>query len=233
VIELHVFDDPRVQSDALARAVGDALHASLTALAAAPGTGARRATLAVSGGTSPRPFLETLSTHRFDWARTDITLVDDRWVPDTDSASNARLVHETLLKNEAAQARFLPLVDVTQELDAHVAALNADPQRLLPNVAVLGMGEDGHTASIFADAPEWHEALTTARPFVAVHPQAAPHARISWSMQALRQVDRLFLLIAGQRKLDVLQQAAAAEQNNAISKLANDKGVRLDVYWCA
>ncbi|MDR3097600.1 MAG: 6-phosphogluconolactonase [Paraburkholderia sp.] len=233
MIELHVFDDPRVQSDALARAVGDALHASLTALAAAPGTGARRATLAVSGGTSPRPFLETLSTHRFDWARTDITLVDDRWVPDTDSASNARLVHETLLKNEAAQARFLPLVDVTQELDAHVAALNADPQRLLPNVAVLGMGEDGHTASIFADAPEWHEALTTARPFVAVHPQAAPHARISWSMQALRQVDRLFLLIAGQRKLDVLQQAAAAEQNNAISKLANDKGVRLDVYWCA
>ncbi|MCG5073077.1 6-phosphogluconolactonase [Paraburkholderia tagetis] len=233
MIELHVFDDPRVQSDALARAVGDALHASLTALAAAPGTGARRATLAVSGGTSPRPFLETLSTHRFDWAHTDITLVDDRWVSETDSASNARLVHETLLKNEAAQARFLPLVDVTQELDAHVAALNADPQRLLPNVAVLGMGEDGHTASIFADAPEWHEAITTARPFVAVHPQAAPHARVSWSMQALRQMDRLFLLIAGQRKLDVLQQAAAAEQNNAISKLANDKGVRLDVYWCA
>jgi 6-phosphogluconolactonase len=95
------------------------------------------------------------------------------------------------------------------------------------------MGEDGHTASIFADAPEWHEAITTARPFVAVHPQAAPHARVSWSMQALRQVDRLFLLIAGQRKLDVLQQAAATEQNNAISRLANDKGVRLDVYWCA
>jgi 6-phosphogluconolactonase len=233
VIELHVFDDPRVQSDALARAVGDALHASLAAQDAAPGTSARRATLAVSGGTSPRPFLETLSTRRFDWSRTDITLVDDRWVPETDPASNARLVHETLLQNEAAHARFLPLVDVSQTLDAHVAALNADPQRLLPNVAVLGMGEDGHTASIFADAPEWHEAITTARPFVAVHPQAAPHARVSWSMQALRQIDRLFLLIAGQRKLEVLQQAAAAEQNNAISKLANDKGVRLDVYWCA
>ncbi|WP_027817463.1 6-phosphogluconolactonase [Paraburkholderia bannensis] len=233
MIELHVFDDPRVQSDALARAVGDALHASLTALAAAPGTGARRATLAVSGGTSPRPFLGNLSTHRFDWAHTDITLVDDRWVPESDAASNARLVRETLLQHEAANARFLPLVDVTQDLDAHVAALNADPQRFVPNVAVLGMGEDGHTASIFADAPEWHTAITTARPFVAVHPQAAPHARVSWSMQALRQVDRLFLLIAGQRKLDVLQQAAATEQNNAISKLANDKGVRLDVYWCA
>ena len=171
--------------------------------------------------------------HRFDWAHIDVTLVDDRWVPETDAASNARLTRETLLKHEAANAHFLPLVDVAQDLDAHVAALNADPARKLPDVAVLGMGEDGHTASIFADAPEWHEAITTARPFVAVHPQAAPHARVSWSMKALRQVDRLFLLIAGQRKLEVLQQAAAAEQNNAISKLANDKGVRLDVYWCA
>ena len=84
-----------------------------------------------------------------------------------------------------------------------------------------------------SSTPAGVAAITTARPFVAVHPQAAPHARVSWSMQALRQVDRLFLLIAGQRKLEVLQQAAAAEQNNAISKLANDKGVRLDVYWCA
>jgi len=233
VIELHVFDDPDVQSEALARAVGEALDASLAAREAAPVSGARRATLAVSGGTSPRPFLAALSTHRFDWARTDITLVDDRWVGETDAASNARLVRETLLQNEAAKAPFLPLVDVSTTLDAHVAALNADPSRRIPDVAVLGMGEDGHTASIFADAPEWDEALTTARAFVAVHPRAAPHARVSWSMQALRQVDRLFLLIAGQRKLDVLQQAAATEQNNAISKLANDKGVRLDVYWCA
>ncbi|TDV25052.1 6-phosphogluconolactonase [Paraburkholderia caballeronis] len=241
MIELHAFDDPRVQIDALARAVGDALQASLAAQAtpdvaapaAASGLPARRATLAVSGGTSPRPFLAALSTHRLDWPHIDVTLVDDRWVPDTDSASNARLAHETLLQNEAAHARFLPLVDTSRTLDEQIAALNADPRRLLPDVAVLGMGEDGHTASIFADAPEWQEAITTARPFVAVHPASAPHARVSWSLAALRQVGRLFLLIAGDRKLAVLQQAAAAPQKNAISKLANDKGVKLDVYWCA
>jgi 6-phosphogluconolactonase len=233
VIELHAFDDPRVQRDALARAVGDALQASLAAQAAAPVTGARHATLAVSGGTSPRPFLQDLSTHAFDWAHIDVTLVDDRWVPETDSASNARLVRETLLQNAAQHAHFLPLVDVSQPLDAHVAALNADAQRKLPDVAVLGMGEDGHTASIFADAPEWDFAISTPRPFVAVHPGNAPHARVSWSLNALKQVDRLFLLIAGERKLEVLQQAAAAQQKNAISMLAHDKGVRLDVYWCA
>ncbi|MFP3568359.1 6-phosphogluconolactonase [Paraburkholderia sp. SIMBA_030] len=249
MIELHAFDDQRAQSDALAKAVGDALHASLAAQAAASGTGtsatgtsatgtsatgARPATLAVSGGTSPRPFLQTLSTQSFDWARIAVTLVDDRWVPETDSASNAQLVHDTLLQNAAKNAAFWPLVDTAQDLNAHIAALNADPRfSAVPDVAILGMGEDGHTASIFADAPEWDHAITTTERFVAVHPGNAPHARVSWSLSALKEVKHLFLLIAGPRKLDVLNAAAAAPQKNAISKLANDKGVRLDVYWCA
>jgi 6-phosphogluconolactonase len=225
MIELHAFDDQRAQSDALAKAVGDALQASLAAHATA------QATLAVSGGSSPRPFLQTLSTQPFDWSRVALTLVDDRWVPETDSASNSRFAHETLLQNAAKDVAFWPLVDTSQTLEAHVAALNADARRTIPDIAVLGMGEDGHTASIFADAPEWDFAITTTDKFVAVHPGAAPHARVSWSMSALKQVNRLFLLIAGPRKLDVLNAAAAAPQKNAISKLANDKGVRLDVYW--
>ena len=234
MIELHAFDDPRAQSDALAKAVGDALHASLAAPATAPQTGARRATLAVSGGTSPRPFLQTLSTQPFDWAHIDVTLVDDRWVPETDSASNSQLVHDTLLQNAAKNAAFWPLVDATQDLNAHVAALNTDPRfSAVPDVAILGMGEDGHTASIFADAPEWDYAITTPERFVAVHPGSAPHARVSWSLSALKEVKHLFLLIAGPRKMDVLNAATAALQKNAISQLANDKGVRLDVYWCA
>jgi 6-phosphogluconolactonase len=233
VIELHAFDDPRAQSDALAKAVCDALQASLAAHGAAQAAHASRATLAVSGGTSPRPFLQTLSRAPLDWSRIDVTLVDDRWVSDSDAASNARLVRETLLQHAGSAARFHPLVDTSTTLDAQIAALNSDPARTLPQVAVLGMGEDGHTASIFADAPEWDVATTTADRFVAVHPGAAPHARVSWSLAALKQIDRLFLLIAGPRKLDVLNAAAAAPQKNAISKLAIDKGVRLDVYWCA
>ncbi|HEY2019740.1 6-phosphogluconolactonase [Paraburkholderia sp.] len=237
MIQLNAFDDQRAQSDALAKAVGDALHASLAATAAVTGTsdpGARPAMLAVSGGASPRPFLETLSTQAFDWPRIAVTLVDDRWVPDTDSASNAQLARATLLQHAASSATFWPLVDTSKDLDAHVAALNADARfAAVPDVAVLGMGEDGHTASIFADAPEWDRAITTTEHFVAVHPRAAPHARVSWSLSALKEVKHLFLLIAGPRKMDVLNAAAASLQKNAISQLANDKGVRLDVYWCA
>ncbi|KAE8758020.1 6-phosphogluconolactonase [Paraburkholderia madseniana] len=234
MIELHAFDDQRAQSDALAKAVGDALHASLAAQTATSTNDARPAMLAVSGGSSPRPFLQTLSTQSFDWARIAVTLVDDRWVPDTDSASNSQLVHDTLLQNAAKNAAFWPLVDATQDLNAHVAALNADPRfSAVPDVAILGMGEDGHTASIFADAPEWDYAIATPERFVALHPGSAPHARVSWSLSALKEVKHLFLLIAGPRKMDVLNAAAASLQKNAISQLANDKGVRLDVYWCA
>lgn len=234
MIELHTFDDPRAQSDALAKAVGDALQASLAARGgASAGAQAPHATLAVSGGTSPRPFLQTLSTHALDWAHIDVTLVDDRWVPESDAASNARLVRETLLQDAASAAYFWPLVDTSQSLEEHVADLNGDAQRRLPDVAILGMGEDGHTASIFADAPEWDFAISTADRFIAVHPASAPHARVSLSMSALKQIGQLYLLIAGQKKLDVLNAALAAPQKNAISTLANAQGVKLDVYWCA
>ncbi|RQR41108.1 6-phosphogluconolactonase [Burkholderia sp. Bp8994] len=225
MIEIHAFDTQEAQSEALARAVGDALRAALA--------GPARPTLAVSGGTSPRPFLHTLSHAALDWAGVDVTLVDDRWVPENDAASNAQLVRDTLLQHAAAPARFLPLVDTRASLDAHVAALNANADYRVPNVAVLGMGEDGHTASIFADAPEWDYAITTPERFVAVHPGAAPHARVSFSLDALKRVERLFLLIAGPAKRDVLDAAAATLQKNAISQLANDKGTQLDVYWCA
>jgi 6-phosphogluconolactonase len=238
VIELHAFDDPHAQAGALSKAVSDALQASFVAPGHPPGNtpGASRTTLAVSGGTSPRLFLQTLAQAPLDWQRVDVTLVDDRWVPETDAASNARLLHEALLTGAASAARFLPLVDISSTIEAHIAALNADASRLSPNVAVLGMGEDGHTASLFADGPadEWAHATSPNAPrFVVGHPHHAPHARVSLSLAALTGIERLFLLIAGQRKLDVLNAAASTPQDNAISKLANHKGVRLDVYWCA
>jgi 6-phosphogluconolactonase len=234
VIELRTFDDPRAHADALAHAVSDALTASLAAKGAADASAPRaHATLAVSGGTSPKPFLQTLSRERIDWAHIDVTLVDDRWVPETDPASNARFVRETVLQHEGTAAYFLPLVDTSKSLETHVAELNADTRYRLPDVAVLGMGEDGHTASIFADAPEWDTAVSTQDRYVAVHPGSAPHARVSLSMSALKQVKQVYLFISGQKKLDVLNAALATQQKNAISTLANDEGVKLDVYWCA
>ncbi len=228
MIEFNSFNDAQTQAEALSQAVAKALRAVLTERGPQG-----RATLAVSGGKSPVAFFEHLSRVSLDWARIDLTLVDDRWVPEDHADSNASMVRTTLLHGAAAAARFVPLVDTAQHPQAAVAALNRADTPAVPDVAVLGMGEDGHTASIFADAPEWELATTTTDRFVLVHPGNAPHARVSWSLDALKRIGTLFLQIGGEKKRAVLDAAAALPERNAISRLAVDEGVTLHAYWFA
>ncbi len=226
VIKLHTFQTPQEQAQALTQAVGAALQTVLARR--------ERACLAVSGGSSPTLFLQTLSMSELVWSRIDTTLVDERWVDEHHAASNAALVRSTLLQNKAKATHFMPLVDVSCEPSLHLQQLNADKLFVhLPDVAVLGMGEDGHTASLFADAPEWEQAMTTKQRLLLLHPQLAPYQRISWSFTAFAQMGQLFLWIAGERKLAVLQEAIEQPLNNAISKLIHDFKVTLNVYWCA
>lgn len=225
-LKLHTFQTPQEQAQALTQAVGTALQTVLARR--------ERACLAVSGGNSPTLFLQTLSMSELVWPRIDITLVDERWVDEKHAASNAALVRSTLLQNKAKAAHFMPLVDLNGEPSRPLQQLNTD--KLLihpPDVAVLGMGEDGHTASLFADAPEWKQALTTQQNLLLLHPQVAPYQRISWSFAALAQIGQLFLWITGERKLAVLQEAIEQPLDNAISKLIHDFKVTLNVYWCA
>ncbi|SDV47740.1 6-phosphogluconolactonase [Chitinasiproducens palmae] len=224
MIRHHDYADEAAQAEALADAVAEALRATLA------GGPARRATLAVSGGKSPRRFLSALSTRDLPWQRVDVTLVDDRWVSADDPDSNARLLRDTLLRNAAAHATVLPLVDLASQPAQRADALNRGERPAQPDVAVLGMGEDGHTASLFADAPEWQSAITTSARWVAVHPKAAPHARISLSLSALLAVEHLFLQIGGGEKRAVLARAEQAPGENAISKLIGQTGRDLHVY---
>ncbi len=225
-IKLHTFQTPQAQAQALTQAIGTTLQAVLAKR--------ERACLAVSGGNSPTLFLQTLSMSELAWPRIDITLVDERWVDENHTASNAALVRGTLLQNKAQAAHFIPLVDLNCEPSLHLRQLNADKLLIhLPDVAVLGMGEDGHTASLFADTPEWEQALITQQRLLLLHPQLAPYQRISWSFAALAQMGQLFLWITGERKLAVLQEALEQPLDNAISKLIHDFKVTLNVYWCA
>ncbi|CAG7597969.1 6-phosphogluconolactonase [Candidatus Vallotia tarda] len=228
MIGLHVFNNECAQRAALVQVVSNALQSLLITR-----IDTTHVTLAVSGGISPRPFLKALSQCPLNWARINVTLVDDRWVPPIHPESNARLVRDTLLQNAAREAIFQPLVDIDQVPNVHVKALNKNASRTLPDVAVLGMGEDGHIASIFADAPQWDVAILTGERYILIQPRQAPYLRISLSLSALKKTSRLFLLISGQRKLDVLRAAMQHLQHNAISKLANDMGVNVDAYWCA
>jgi len=119
------------------------------------------ATLAVSGGSTPQPLFEMLSRKPLDWSRIIITSVDERWVEETHVDSNARLINQFLLQNSAKAAQFISMKTPSDSpFQAEVAAsAKLSPYASGIDVVVLGMGEDGHTASFSrgADPGSGHE----------------------------------------------------------------------------
>jgi 6-phosphogluconolactonase len=169
------------------------------------------ATIALSGGRSPRPVLEALSKAPIAWTKLIVTLVDERWVEPVSADSNERLVRETLLQGPAAEARFVPMK--THAADAYAgqpaaeAALAALPWPL--DIVLLGMGDDGHTASLFPGAAALAEGLSTAARTIAVTPPAAPHQRLSLTASAILDCRHIFLQIGGAAKKAVYDRALA------------------------
>ncbi|MDX1692686.1 MAG: 6-phosphogluconolactonase [Ketobacteraceae bacterium] len=169
-------------------------------------------TMAVSGGSSPRPLLESLAQQSgIPWEQGLVSLVDERYVPADSPDSNENLVRQCLLTHQAADTRFIGLYSDTRTIDQQLAELNTNSDLNLIDIAVLGMGMDGHTASLFPCSPEFTHNLTTEQRYVKATPQTAPHPRISLSATALAHVTELVLFIPGKKKLDRLQQILEGE----------------------
>lgn len=175
------------------------------------------AAIAVSGGRTPQPLFEALNKLELAWDKVTITLVDERWVPPEHPQSNARLVHEHLLKNHAQDAQFIPLYmdnfSVESAVTERNAALSTIPLPL--DIAILGMGEDGHTASFFPHALQLNEALDSEQACCFVHPSDAPFERITLTLKTLLKTSHLFLHISGAAKLPVL--VSALEGSDTVS----------------
>ena len=167
------------------------------------------AVLAVSGGRSPVPMFERLRYRPVRWEAVTVTLVDERVVPPDDPASNGRLVRAHLLREAAASAAFVPLIaDADEVADPERAVARLNQAYRQPDVIVLGMGEDGHTASLFPDAPELQTALSDPKPgYLVTHPASAPHARVTLNLSALLAAERTFLAVTGEEKAKVLDRA--------------------------
>lgn len=176
------------------------------------------AVLSVSGGKSPVPLFQALRVINIDWSRVRVTLVDERCVPCSHPDSNALLVQTHLQQGLAAQAQLVRMVTTqigSLELPQTLAQSAADA--LLDagkaDVLVLGMGADGHTASLFPGAPNLAEALdlNNHQACVAIelaHPPAnAPYPRITQTLAQVLSARHIALPVTGTDKLNTLEQA--------------------------
>ena len=170
-----------------------------------------RASLVVSGGSTPVPFFAALSERELDWEEVTVTLADERWVDTSDAASNEHLVRLHLLQNRAALARFVGLK--TGALTAAQGEKEcADGLAEVPSpfdALILGMGNDGHTASLFPEAARLKSALAldSGQLCMAITPPSAPHERMTLTLPALLQSRRIILHLVGPDKRAVYEKA--------------------------
>jgi 6-phosphogluconolactonase len=167
-----------------------------------------RASMAVPGGTTPGPIFDSLSAAELDWARVDVMLTDERWVPETSERSNTRLLRARLLQGPAAAARLVPLYAPAAAPEERLTELAEAVEAVLPlSVVLLGMGADMHTASIFPGADQLHEALHGDGVLVPMRAPGAPEPRVTLSAKVLRGAMRRHVVITGTAKRAALEAA--------------------------
>jgi len=168
-----------------------------------------RATLALSGGNTPKQFFEYLSESDLPWEKVYITLVDERWVDADSSDSNEYLVRNFLMKDRAKNANFIGLKNEAENAKEGVEKCKKNLLDLKDDfdLVILGMGEDGHTASFFPKAKELDKALKSGEACVAITPPEAKYERISLSLTRLLKTKNLFLHLQGRKKFEVVNEA--------------------------
>ena len=228
-IERRTFADKPTLAIELAQAVAERIRTAIEERGIAA--------IAVSGGSTPTRFFQSLGkTKDIDWSKVIVTLVDERWVDDTNNRSNALLVNERMLQGPAATARFFPLFSGGEEPDAaHVAKTNKLLATLPEQFAavVLGMGSDGHTASFFPGGDTLQQALTEAGPALAIHAPGAGEARITFTLPRLLRTDGLYLHIEGEEKAEVLDKALGdGPVEDMPVRAVLRSGHTVNVYWC-
>lgn len=223
----HIFDTREQASVAAANHINAALKKRLELQP--------EASLVVSGGTSPVQCLTELAASDVDWQRVHVLLSDERWVAPDSEDSNERLIHETLLQGKGAEARLHPMFSDSFSLEER-CELFEETIRTLPfpfACSLVGMGEDGHFASLFPDADNLDEGLDVdswhlCLPIITA---ASPHPRLTLSLAALSRSDVVVLLIFGDKKREVYERAKADANAYPVSRLLLQKRAPVRLFW--
>ena len=204
------------------------------------------ASIAFSGGSTPKLLFAALAEHNINWPAVCITLVDERCVPPDSERSNARLLREFLISRLDAQPTFLPLYEPDETDSQRAARFKAMPWPF--DCVVLGMGGDGHTASFFPGAANLLALLDRSQSEKIMHTHSVPdqEPRLTWSLAALLEARYLVLHICGNDKWQVLQTALGQLEPGATvqaqdrlpiasmlqyTSMVNPQAVPLDVYF--
>jgi 6-phosphogluconolactonase len=223
----HYFETREAASVAAAKRITDALRRRLDAQQAA--------SLVVSGGTSPTRCFAELSVQDIDWSRVGVLPSDDRWVPADHEDSNEKLIREKLLVEKAAAAELLPFYAPGMSVEERCHELDKDI-RSVPfpfACSMLGMGADGHFASLFPDADNLAtgldlESTTLCLP---IETQASPYSRVSLTLAALSRSDEIVLLFFGEDKRAVYEDARNGNDQFPVSRLLLQKRAPVHTYW--
>ncbi len=215
-------------AETVATIVADAVNAGITQRG--------HANLVFSGGSTPELFLPFVAALNLPWQQVNITLADERWVDEDSPYSNTAMLRRTLLQHTTPPANFIPLKNAAATAAAGAAAIRAGlpPIDQHYDLVLLGMGNDGHFASLFPGTPRLAELLSptnTERIAAIPAPRTAAPAveRISMTLAELKRSERLVLVLQGETKLNVFKRAySMADELQAPIVALGD----VEVIWC-
>ena len=187
----------------------------------------------VGGGTTPGACFEYLSGYKLDWDNVQVALSDERWVPNDHNDSNERLVRDSMLKDAASAGSILSIFEADLSVDERCDALQSQKPEKGFACAMVGMGTDGHFASLFPDADclEAGLALDNARFYVPVRTSASPHPRISMTLSSLLASDEVLLFFFGEEKLAVYENAHTVDKTYPVTALLEQQETPVSLYW--
>jgi 6-phosphogluconolactonase len=195
-----------------------------------------KASLLVSGGSTPKPLFEKLKQVPLDWEKVTVGLCDERWVPSSHADSNEQFVKELLLQEKASKANFVGMYKVGMDADEAEEVCSQEMRKLQPfDVVILGMGTDAHTASLFPENEKLEEAfeLKNQNLCISIEPKTAPHMRMSLTLSAILSAEHLYLHFEGKEKLSVYEKAISGADRHTmpIRSVLNQDIKDIEVYY--